>query len=235
MANPAIKFHSFCGNANECVSSLAGADGLYNGFSFGTGYYKNSQGSLTVPAASGGGTNYWKFTGNTFEPEGCIEMWVKPNGWNISGSTVSDGRTHRIFNFNQGSDAAGLLLSVLSGFGFYVYMKDTSGSGPTLIVGSSSLPSNTWTHLAVSWSVANNRLKLYKNGAEIGTSTPSPAIAISGLTTMETWVGSRSGDSPAANSGFNGDFDGAIYSNRYRTSFMYRNNKRRYLNDYGSF
>jgi hypothetical protein len=99
-----------------------------------------------------------------------VELWLYATAYNSNTSTVVDWRT----NGGVATNIPALFLSTTGVPTFYANI-----SSGALITGSSAVPLNTWTHLAIvrSGTGASN-VKMYLNGVSIGSGTNTSTLGI---------------------------------------------------------
>ena len=221
MARPSVKAHFHSGSVAQCqqdiVSNATGVLTTLN--TFGTGYYPNSTGALYVPLTVTTATDGWRISGFNLSGEGCMEMWMKFDGWSLTNTTVSDSSQHRLF---LDGTALNLWTYIHPGFGILFDLAGTVRLSCT----NCSIPADTWTHYAVTWSDIQNFKKMFINGVEVASSSASFTIGSTAALNMD--IGHYISETVQ---GLKGWVDGVIYRNEYVTDFTDRNIKRRLLND----
>ena len=137
-------------------------------FFFTTGYFGQCISFPgTVPAL-----DYVNFT-CTPGLKGCIEFWIKFNGFSISNANISDGGVHFFVGPPQGAWTPPLYYIVAQdGYGIRVGFVQVSTYIEAQCT-TSSWSDATWYHCAASWSDASDFLKLYQDGVEIASNTLS--------------------------------------------------------------
>src|SRR5215218_4306579 len=85
--------------------------------------------------------------------------------------------------------------------------EDNGTGAHHTIVGNTSLPTNTWTHVAVSYSIANKVWTLYVNGVVDKTATESGNIVPQSLSTVSVTVATALNSGGTASGFFNGMID----------------------------
>jgi len=99
-------------------------------------------------------------------------------------------------------------LDVVNGYRFYGWTAPPPG---VYVITTPIGPNNTWQHLAGVFSRPLNRLKLYLNGVEVASGTPSATIV---QNSHEISVGSRQNGAGAYDLNFNGKIDDVRLYNR---------------------
>jgi hypothetical protein len=122
-----------------------------------------------------------------------VEMWINPS--------ASQGQTTRIFAHHAGLPGFGSF-DITSAFGLqYRHLNVIRASTPAGIV-----PANTWSHVAVTRSAADNFTRIYLNGTLVATSDAFPARYDN--------VGIIGGAEDSTGSNFNGRIDEVGLYNR---------------------
>ena len=130
-----------------------------------------------------------------------LEAWVNAPASQVSGAPVICKGT--------GGGGEQYCLDVVDGrYRFYGWL---SGGGSYFMVNPSVGPNGTWQHVAAVYDQPANRIKLYLNGAEVGSTTP-PASMVS--TAHDVSIGSRQSGSGAYDLNFNGRIDEVAIFNR---------------------
>jgi hypothetical protein len=148
------KFNSAIGTT---ISSEIGADVECNEPTFVAGVFGNA---IYAPTAS---HELYK-TQYTVPRDGCCEMWFKSDGWDWVGNNPSDGAQH-VFYYSWDTPVTGIIFSFDPG-GISVYVYDGDGNLLDYFVMStiSDIYRDIWTHLALTWSYTNGRVRLYIDG-----------------------------------------------------------------------
>jgi len=148
-----------------------------------------------------GSATYLQYPGGQrlSQPNGTIEFWTYLTSYGAGVSLVDQGQFYTACNgwtFSMGVSAAGQLNA-----GAWAAFSMNSGT--------TSVPLNTWTHVAASWGSAG--AKLYINGVQVGSdaNTGMPASGYGGSVLI------RAG----THTGANGQIDELRISNVQRTSF----------------
>ena len=145
----------------------------------GSGYFVFNSDYLTTPSASA-----FNLASNNFTIEGWVYLLgaqglvgqgsVVLGKWTIGGGGAGPDWFFGILNPNQ------LYFSCM-----------TTGGSELSVAASSTIPYNTWTHLAA---VRNsNTITIYQNGSSVGTLAISSAIRITGTTPVRTCVWDSAG------------------------------------------
>ncbi|MEI6753955.1 MAG: LamG-like jellyroll fold domain-containing protein [Paludibacter sp.] len=136
------------------------------------------------------GVDDYVICGNILPTSYTKEAWIKPISTTGFKNIISGSVNHAFWLVN------GQLCSGHNGGWYYV-------------VDPATVPLNTWTHVAVTYDVANTTMKLYKNGVLVNTNNAVPAISGDNSMIIGTF-GNNVGD-------FNGDIDEVKIWNRALT------------------
>jgi len=101
--------------------------------------------------------------------EGAVEAWVKLNGWGISGTSATDGLSHRFWNHSHPPNTEHINFIFINGQGMHFDVFD--GANFRLTITSLSIPADTLVHLAVAWSEIQSLQKVFVDGVEKGSRT----------------------------------------------------------------
>jgi hypothetical protein len=128
--------------------------------------------------------------------EFTIETWINPS--DQSNNTIIDKGDYKyLFTHNPGGE---------SRLGFY---------RGNWIYNTMTIPSNTWTHVALTYSVSSNEIKFYQNGVQVGP-TLTGAVTVANDNGPIN-IGRQNPTSCACNT-FNGSMDEMRLWNKVRTS-----------------
>lgn len=145
----------------------------------GSAYFNGTTDNLQIAAA-----NNLNITGGAF----TIEAWVyNQNGAAVISQIVSqdDGSSNSVtFQFRISSTKLE-----------FIYFTSSSRLTPVTITSTAIVPTNAWTHVAVSWSGANTGVRLFINGV-LDTTSANVASMFSG--NFATAIGSQVLPSPSA-------------------------------------
>ncbi len=208
-----IELWNTLGSLTEIENSRLGIDGTNNlaVSSYEAGKWLNC---INIPASRGGATQFVKFASYPLSTEGCMEAWVKPDGWSWDGTNASDATQHHLFTY-----------SAYSGHSIYWNFDHTQSAyfdiggtgGVRLSATNIILTAGTWTHLAISWSKTSGWMKSYQDGAETDTANNTIPIVITD--TLDISLGFESAQT---NFGWKGCIDNYKVWSRAKTDFTDR-------------
>ena len=219
-----IELASYTGNATECVNGVIGRFGnLVTLNTFGTGYYSESNGALYHPLTVANAADGFWHSSLSFKKEGCIDMWIKLDGWSWANTNADDASQHRIF-LDIGSK---VWLYFHPGEGLHWTIVDDNSVFRRVSCTTCSLTAGTWYHISATWSALSGTMALYLNGTSIASGSVAP-LTINGNTKMTIWWGKYGTDT---DKGLRGYIDGILYRG-YPVSFLSdRNDKRHGYDD----
>jgi hypothetical protein len=131
------------------------------------------QGGVRIPASDASLATNILFNGQlVLSSEGCLEIWMKPDAWTCTGTTVSDGITHSVIGIDAPlSYGFTFQLYVVSGSGFWLECYGNYNGSPNYYEYRTIPVTFTidWFHLAVVWSKVANSFAVYINNVLQGT------------------------------------------------------------------
>jgi hypothetical protein len=203
LARPTVKAHFHSGNTAQTQQDLVGnATGVLTTLNtFASGYYSNSSGALYVPLTVSSATDGWRISNFNLSGEGTLEMWVKFDGWSLTGTVVSDSSQHRIA---IDGTALKLWTYIHPGQGIHFDLSGTS----RLTCSTCNISADTWTYFKYTWSDVLNFKKIFINGAEVASSSASFTIGSTAGLNMD--IGHYIAETVQ---GLRGWVDGVIYRN----------------------
>ena len=229
MSRPSLLFKTFSGNDNESSKSLVGTDFLQNMLSpnYVTGFYRSSN-ALEIPVDLLN-QDLWHVTGAPFRKEFTIRGKFKTDGWSLAGTVMTGSSgTHMIFGSSEAVRPI-VHLAAVSGIGIRCYFFPTTGGSGFLDITNQNIGNGVWHEFVMEWSNANNTLKVYLDGALIG--------SLSSITWTFT-EGNNLLISPGARFDTAGDkrewigfIDGIDAVNEINVSLLNRNQRRKNMND----
>ena len=223
-----IFIKTFLGSDNQTETSIKGPDFTNSlaGHSYVTGYFKNST-AVRIPASLSAGQELSIPVVN-IPKEGAMSIWFKPNGWSLSNTTVSPAGVHSVI-YRDSTAVPLITWSVVNGAGIQLLFND--GTNPTRVINATtqSIADGVYNLASMSWSTANNLIKIYLNGVEIGSF--SGTISLTGVQNTYISLGCRGGINDQE---LNGDLDLFTYYNYYKTTWNDRNDPRAELGDTAS-
>jgi hypothetical protein len=128
--------------------------------------------------------------------EFTIESWINPS--DLKDNTIIDKGDYKYLLMHNPGNYVGL--------GFY-----RNG----WIYNTMNIPANTWTHIALTYSVSNNEIKFYQNGVQIGATQTGAITTINDNGPVN--IGRQSPTTCACNT-FNGSMDDMRLWNKVRTA-----------------
>lgn len=194
----------FTDNSTSCKNSVIGNNfTVTNASTFTTGFYKNSN-AVTITS----GTNTRIDKSDIVSKEGTIIVMFKPNGWSLSGTSMSGGSYNSVF-YRDNLVVPLMTWSVQNGIGIRYLFHD--GVNPTRVIDSNTQTINDgqWYAASVTWSTANNELKSYLDGVCIA--TLNTTVALTGSSSTYYSLGRRAG---LNDQWLSGDADGMTIYNR---------------------
>ena len=195
----------FTDNSTSCKNSVIGNNfTVTNASTFTTGFYKNSN---AVTITSGTSTRIDK--SDIMPKEGTIIVMFKPNGWSLSGTSMTGSSSYRSVFFRDNLVIPLVTWSVQNGIGIRCFLHD--GTNPIRFIDatSSTINDGQWYGAAVTWSTANNEFKSYLDSTNIA--YLSATIALTGSSSTYYSLGRRAG---ANDQWMGGDADGMTIYNR---------------------
>ena len=215
-------------------------DGSYKTPWIGSNGFRDASGVPTFAAAAYNGYNtariqapsngiYSDTTTVEIPPEGCVECWVRLDGWSWSGTTVSNGVDKTVFGWRAANATPFLQLAFANGNGLQFYL--TTGTPRIVNVTSQSFSDGEDVHLAISWKEdgANGLMKVYVNGAEVGSGTFD--LGLTGSNQNGPNFGGLPTRDDRSIEGYL--FNGKVW-NYFKTDFSDRERPRAGLNDFGA-
>jgi len=122
---------------------------------------------------------------NALGPAGTISFWyASSTNWN-------DGNARLLFDASNDLGASDRHFFVVKDGGGVLRfsLKDSAGTTSTAATVSYGYAANTWHHIAVTWNLAGNRLRIYVDGVEAASSTTVLNGSLGNMATL--YVGSR--------------------------------------------
>ncbi len=141
---------------------------------FVSGAFKNSQGLEFASGLTLAQSIY--LDGLTMTPECTREVWFRLDNWSLTNTTTSDGLFHLLVWSGPELPPPFFLIQISNTAGIRISFRGAgSVSNQFLNVTNQSLSANTWYHLAYSYSIANQQMKMWINNVLVGTSSFSVA------------------------------------------------------------
>lgn len=158
------------GNVVPTLQNPFGTDQLLTSYS---AYFDGTGDYLTIPASA---------VLNLFGGSFTIETWINPVSFDTN-----------LYNYilvqdDGGSNSQNFILRLnATGAPQFTYYTTSTRTNVITITGSSNLPLNTWSHLAVVYNSSTTTLTIYLNGSSVGSSANAPWAGASVQTAIGNW------------------------------------------------
>ncbi len=164
-----------------------GRNGAYTGVTLGQTGIGDGRTSASYDGATSYANIYTAGLAGAFSgAEGTIALWIRV----ANAGVWSDATIRRLFTFQADSNnRVQLARSVTNNNLIITYV---AGGTATTVSNSGFAADTNWIHMAVTWSKAADQLKLYKNGAQLGTTQTGLGVFVGALNATAVFLGAAS-------------------------------------------